>query len=195
MLFPTIMQKNWILGFRLEKKKLNSIYAERIRRIWNSWLADSFVARTTWVESSILIKTWVCRGFIFKKYFKSSSSCVDLSLINKFCGITRKGTKKKRDTKTQIKRKGSERHLKLSFFSQTQDSPYVLDSLSWMMLGFGRNAYTPLYYCDRVFYKSSVRISYPRAAVLWVTLCEGATSFILDVFVVYCFPKFSTFGC
>ena len=44
-----------------------------------------------------------------------------------------------------------------------------------MMRGFRRNTYTPLYYYHRVFLTSSVRISYPWAAALWVTLCEGAT--------------------
>ena len=107
-----------------KKKKLHSIYVKWFRRIWNSRLADSSVARITFVVSSIPIKTWICPGLL-AKYFKSWSNCDNFSLTNKFCVIPEKEKKKRNKHK-----KSKIETLKLSFFSQTQDSPYVLGSLS-----------------------------------------------------------------
>ena len=106
MLFP-IQEKNWILGFRLEKK-LNSIYVQWIRRIWNSVTCNTFVGY------SIPIKTWICPGFIFYKYFKSSSICNALTLIDKVCVITRK--KEKNQGKKETKKKREKKKRKMETF-------------------------------------------------------------------------------
>ena len=68
----------------------------------NSRLADSSVARNTFVGYSIPIKIWICPGFIFYKYFKTSSRCNALSL-SKFCVITKKGKKRNKKKKKRKK--------------------------------------------------------------------------------------------
>ena len=66
--YPAEKLDPWV---QVRKKKVSSICAERIRRIWNSRLVDSSVARNTFVECSITRKTWICPGFIFNKYFSN----------------------------------------------------------------------------------------------------------------------------
>ena len=89
--YPAEKLDPWV---QVRKKKVNSIYVERIRRIWNSRLADSSFARNSFVGCSIPIKTWICPGFIFYKYLKSSSSCNYLSLNNKFVWLPEKVKKR-----------------------------------------------------------------------------------------------------
>ena len=81
------------------RKKLNSIYMQWIRRIWNSRLADSSVARNTFVGYSIPIKTWICPSFTNTSKVLLYAMLF-LSLIN-FVWLPEKGKKTKEKQKKE----------------------------------------------------------------------------------------------